>query len=457
MKFGKVKKLHFVGIGGIGMCGIAEVLHNQGYVITGSDLSMTEVTDHLTEIGIKVMQGHVAENIDEADCVVISSAVHADNPEVNEAKRRKIPVIRRAEMLGELMRLKFGIGVAGTHGKTTTTSILGHLLVEAGMDPTVMVGGRVISLGTTVKMGKGDLLVAEADEYDRSFLNLTPSMAVLTTIEEDHLDYYKDLAEIKAAFTLFANKVPFYGAIHLNLDDSNVVSLIPDLIRPVRTFGIKSQADTRADNIVADGTATDFDLYYHDYRLGHIHLPLPGVFNVKNALAAISVALEFDIPFDSIKKALESFRGVNRRFDLIGEQNGIKVYDDYAHHPTEIDVTLRAAKVAFKSRVIVVFQPHLFSRTRDFYQEFAKSLLMCDMLILAKLYPAREEPIAGVTSQMISDAAALFGHKNVRYIEDISRIPSAIAEYAQPGDVVFTIGAGDIYRTAPKILEALKK
>ena len=209
--------------------------------------------------------------------------------------------------------------------------------------------------------------------------------------------------------------MPFYGAIHLNLDDSNVVSLIPDLIRPVRTFGIKSQADTRADNIIADGTATDFDLYYHDYRLGHIHLPLPGVFNVKNALAAISVALEFDIPFETIKKALESFKGVNRRFDLIGEQNGIKVYDDYAHHPTEIDVTLRAAKVAFKSRVIVVFQPHLFSRTRDFYQEFAKSLLMCDMLILAKLYPAREEPIAGVTSQMISDAAAQFGHKNVRY------------------------------------------
>jgi UDP-N-acetylmuramate--alanine ligase len=225
----------------------------------------------------------------------------------------------------------------------------------------------------------------------------------------------------------------------------------------VRTFGIKSQADTRADNIIADGTATNFDLYYHDYRLGHIHLPLPGVFNVKNALAAISVALEFDIPFETIKKALESFKGVNRRFDLIGEQNGIKVYDDYAHHPTEIDVTLRAAKVAFKSRVIVVFQPHLFSRTRDFYREFAKSLLMCDMLILAKLYPAREAPIAGVTSQMISDAAAQFGHKNVRYIEDITRIPSAIAEYAQPGDVVFTIGAGDIYRTAPKILEALKK
>lgn len=457
MNFGKVKKLHFVGIGGIGMCGIAEVLHNQGYVITGSDLSLTEVTDHLTEIGIRVMQGHFAENVADADCVVISSAVHADNPEVTEAKRRKIPVIRRAEMLGELMRLKFGVGVAGTHGKTTTTSILGHLFVEAGMDPTVMVGGRVISFRTTVKLGKGDLLIAEADEYDRSFLNLTPSIAILTTIEEDHLDYYKDLAEIKAAFTQFANKVPFYGSIHLNLDDSNVVSLTPDLIRPIRTFGIKSQADTRADNINADGTATDFDLYYHQYRLGHIRLPLPGIFNVKNALAAISVALEFDIPFETIKKALECFKGVNRRFDLIGEQNGIKVYDDYAHHPTEIDVTLRAAKVAFKSKVIVVFQPHLFSRTRDFYQEFAKSLLMSDMLILAKIYPAREEPIAGVTSAMISDAAAQFGHKNVRYIEDVAMIPAAVAEFAQPGDVVFTVGAGDIYRTAPKILEALKK
>lgn len=455
MRFGKIKKLHFVGIGGIGMCGIAEVLHNQGYVITGSDLALTEVTDHLKEIGILVMQGHAAANVGDADCVVISSAVHEDNPETIEAKRRNIPVIRRAEMLGELMRLKFGVGVAGTHGKTTTTSILGHLLVEAGMDPTVMVGGRVISFKTTVKLGKGDLLIAEADEYDRSFLNLTPSVAVLTTLEEDHLDYYKDLAEIKVAFTQFANRVPFYGTVHLNLDDSNLVSLMPSLVRPVRTFGFKTQAGTRADNIVHEGTTTSFDLYYHDYRLGNVKLPLPGVFNIKNALAAISVALEFDIPFTTIQKALGEFKGVNRRFDLIGEIKGIKVYDDYAHHPTEIEVTLQAAKLAFKKRIIAVFQPHLFSRTRDFYQEFAKSLLTSDMLILAKIYPARENPIEGVTSAMISDAASQFGHKNVRYIEDIDAIPAAVAEYAQTGDVVFTIGAGSIYRTAPKILEAL--
>ncbi len=455
MKFGKIKKLHFVGIGGIGMCGIAEVLHNQGYKVTGSDMSLTEVTDHLQSLGIQVFEGHRAENINSADCVVISSAVHEDNPEIIEARRRKISVIRRAEMLGELMRLKFGIGVAGTHGKTTTTSMLGHIFVEAGLDPTVMVGGRVISFETTVKLGDGELLIAEADEYDRSFLSLTPSVAVLTTLEADHLDYYKDLDEIKVAFTQFANKVPFYGTIHLNLDESNLVSLIPNLIRPIRTFGFKSQADLRADNVHQEGTTTRFSVYHHNKHLGDIALPRPGVFNVKNALAAASVALETDIPFATIKRALENFKGVNRRFDLIGEKNGIKVYDDYAHHPTEIEVTLQAARIAFKNRIIVIFQPHLFSRTKDFYEEFAKALLTCDMLILAKIYPAREKPIEGVTAKMISDASANFGHKNVQYVDDVARIPEIVARYAQSGDVVFTIGAGDIYKTAPKVLEAI--
>ncbi len=457
MKFGKIKKLHFVGIGGIGMCGLAEVLHNQEYIVTGSDLSKTEVTDHLEAIGIKVYEGHAATNVNSADCVVISSAVHEDNPEFIEARRRKIPIIRRAEMLGELMRLKFGIGIAGTHGKTTTTSMLGHIFVEAGMDPTVMVGGRVISFETTVKLGKGELLIAEADEYDRSFLTLTPSIAVLTTLEADHLDYYKDLDEIKVAFTQFANKVPFYGTIHLCLDESNLVSLIPNLIRPIRTFGLKGQADTRADNVHQVGTTTTFDLYHQGKHLGNIALPKPGIFNVKNALAAISVALENDIPFATIKKALECFKGVNRRFDLIGEKNGIKVYDDYGHHPTEVDVTLQAARIAFKNRIIVVFQPHLFSRTQDFYEEFAKALLTSDMLIVAKIYPAREKPIEGVTSRMISDASARFGHKNVQYVEDVTQIPAIVAKYAQNGDVVFTVGAGDIYKTAPKILEAIGK
>lgn len=455
MRFGKVKKLHFVGIGGIGMCGIAEILHNQGYRITGSDLSLTEVTDHLTAIGVRVFEGHAAANVNDADCLVISSAVHIDNPEVVEARQRKIPIIRRAEMLGELMRMKFGIGVAGTHGKTTTTSILGHLLVEGGVDPTVMVGGRVVSFATTVKLGNGEYLVAEADEYDRSFLNLTPSAALLTSLEADHLDYYKDLDEIKAAFCQFANRVPFYGTIHLNLDDSNLVSLIPELIRPIRTFGFKAQADTRADSIEQKGVTTSFDVYHHDSKLGRTELPLPGVFNVKNALGAISVALEFDLPWEVIKRALSSFQGVVRRFEFKGEKNGVKVYDDYGHHPTEVEVTLQAAKKAFGSRLIVVFQPHLFSRTRDFYQEFGKALLTSDMLILAKIYPAREKPIEGVTSAMIADAAREFGHKNVSYIEDSTRIPEAIAEYAKPGDVVFTVGAGDIYRLGTRILEAL--
>jgi UDP-N-acetylmuramate--alanine ligase len=457
MRFGKLRKLHFVGIGGIGMCGIAEVLHNQGYVITGSDLVMTEVTAHLQDLGITIYQGHAADNVADSDCIIISSAVHDDNPEVVAARERKLPVIRRAEMLGELMRMKFGVGIAGTHGKTTTTSILGHLLVEGGVDPTVMVGGRVISFETTVKLGEGEYLVAEADEYDRSFLNLTPSLAVLTSLEEDHLDYYKDLDEIKTAFTQFANKVPFYGTIHLNLDDSNLVTLIPALIRPVRTFGIKAQADTRAENISQLGTTTSFDVHHHDSHLCLVRLPLPGVFNVSNALAAISVALEFDIPWPKIASALESFRGVNRRFDLIGEAGNIKVYDDYAHHPTEVEVTLLAAKKTFGSRLIVIFQPHLFTRTQQFAEEFAKALLTSDMLILAKIYPAREQPLPGVTAELIAAAARQYGHKNVVYEDDKDRIPGIVAEYAKTGDVVFTIGAGDIYRTAPLILQELSK
>jgi UDP-N-acetylmuramate--alanine ligase len=300
-------------------------------------------------------------------------------------------------------------------------------------------------------------LIAEADEYDRSFLNLTPSVAVLTSLEADHLDYYHDLDEIKDAFTQYANRVPFYGTIHLNLDDSNLVSLIPNLLRPVRTFGLKAQADTRVDRVRQKGTETRFTLFQHGKELGDITLPMPGLFNVKNALAAASVALESEIDFNTIKRALENFKGVNRRFDLIGEVRGIKVYDDYGHHPTEVEVTLQAAKLAFQKRLIVVFQPHLFSRTKDFYEDFAKSLLTSDMLILAKIYPAREMPMEGVTSELISNASERFGHRNVRYVENIEEIPAIVAKYAEPGDVVFTIGAGDIYRTAPKILEELKK
>ncbi len=456
MRFGKVRKLHFVGIGGIGMCGIAEILHNQGYQITGSDLSLSEVTEHLESIGVKVYEGHAAANINDADALVISSAVHNGNPEVAAARERQIPVIRRAEMLGELMRMKFGIGVAGTHGKTTTTSILGHILVECGVDPTVMVGGRVVSFETTVKLGEGQYLVAEADEYDRSFLRLTPSVAVLTSLEADHLDYYKDLDEIKAAFCEYANKVPFYGTIHLNLDDSNLVSLIPELVRPIRTFGFKTQAQTRVTEVEQSGTSMSFTVYHEDRRLGRISLPLPGEYNVSNALAAISVALEFELAWTDIAKALSSFQGVVRRFQFIGEQRGIRVYDDYAHHPTEVEVVLKATRQAFSGRLLAIFQPHLFSRTRDFAEQFAQALLISDVLVLAKIYAAREEPLPGVTSDLIAQAARRFGHKQVEYIEDADQIPALIAELAQPGDVVMTIGAGDIYRTAPKIVETLQ-
>jgi UDP-N-acetylmuramate--alanine ligase len=353
------------------------------------------------------------------------------------------------------MRLKYSIGVAGTHGKTTTTSMVGHILLDARLEPTVIVGGIVAGKGSGASLGSGDYFVAEADEYDRSFLRLTPSVAVLTSLEEDHLDYYRDLDEIRAAFCEFANKVPFYGTIHLNLDDANLVTLIPELVRPIRTFGFKVQAGTQARGAVQKGTTTTFQAHYQDELLGEVKLPLPGMFNVRNALAAISVALEFELPWSQIQSALESFQGVVRRFQLIGECRGIKVYDDYAHHPTEVEVTLDAARRAFDGRLIVVFQPHLYSRTRDFAAQFAQALLTSDVLILARIYPAREEPIAGVTSELIKAAAVEFGHKQVEYIDDIEAIPERVAEIARPGDVVMTIGAGDIYRTAPKIVEAL--
>jgi len=457
VKFGKLRKLHFVGIGGIGMSGIAEMLYNLGYEITGSDLAASEVTDHLEKIGIKVYYDHKPENVGSANLVIYSSAVSMDNPELEYARHKKIIIVRRAEMLAELMRMKYSIGIAGTHGKTTTTSIIGQIMTDAGMDPTVIVGGRVIQFETNIKLGHSDYLVAEADEYDRSFLRMTPTDAVLTTLEEDHLDCYKDIDDLKRAFLEFANKVPFYGTVYVNMDDHNLVSLIPEINHPVVTFGMASQADYQITNMSFEGHNSAFDLISKKHNLGRANIRLPGLFNIMNSLAAVAVSMEHEIPFEMITKSLANFRGVNRRFELIGETGGYMVIDDYAHHPTEVEVTLRAAKRGYNRPIIAVFQPHLYSRTQDFYREFAKALLSADVMIVAKIYPAREEPIPGVTGNLVVEAARSFGHQNCHYVDDLSLIPEFVKEHLIDNAMIMTIGAGTIYRAAPKIVEVLKK
>jgi UDP-N-acetylmuramate--alanine ligase len=457
VKFGKLRKLHFVGIGGIGMSGMAEMLHNLGYHITGSDLAESEVTDHLQEIGIDVYFEHKAENVGDANLVVYSSAVPLDNPELKYARQNKVIIVRRAEMLAELMRMKYSIGIAGTHGKTTTTSLIGQIMTDAGMDPTVIVGGRVIQFETNIKLGHSDYLVAEADEYDRSFLRMTPTDVVLTTLEEDHLDCYEGIEDLKQAFVEFANKAPFFGTVHINMDDPNLVSLIPQINHPVVTYGLASQADYQIDNVTYLNNVTEFDVRTKKRELGHVKIQLPGFFNAMNSLAAISICMEQEIPFETIKESLGNFRGVNRRFEIIGQVDEYMVVDDYGHHPTEVEATLRAAKRGYNRPVIAIFQPHLYSRTRDFYREFAKALLSADVMIVAKIYPAREKPIEGITGQLIVDAAKSFGHQDCHYIDDVTMLPEFVMDNLMDKAIIMTIGAGSIYRIAPEIVEALNK
>jgi UDP-N-acetylmuramate--alanine ligase len=451
--FGKIKNIHFVGIGGIGMSGIAEVLLNLGYKVSGSDLRSSEVTDHLQSLGATIVEGHRPENVGQTEVVVISSAVHDDNPEVKAARDRKIPVIRRAEMLAELMRMKIGIGIAGTHGKTSTTSMIGQILTVAGLDPTLVIGGKVRYLGTNAKLGTGQYLVAEADEFDRSFLKLAPVMAVITTIEAEHLDCYKDLGEIKNAFVEFANKVPFYGAIIACLDDRGVQAIMPRLEKRCITYGLSSQANLQAREISYNRMKTSFEVHNGTGLLGKIALNVPGLHNVKNALAAIAVALDMEIPFATIAQALSEFHGVYRRFEIKGEKDGILVIDDYGHHPTEIEATLKAAKDSFSRRVVAVFQPHLYSRTRDFYNEFGGAFFQADVLIVTDVYPAREATIPGISGELIANAARDKGHRNVLYIADKNNIPGELKAILKANDIVITIGAGDIYKIGEEFLK----
>ncbi|MBI4429184.1 MAG: UDP-N-acetylmuramate--L-alanine ligase [Ignavibacteriales bacterium] len=456
--FSSIKKIHFVGIGGIGMSGIAEILIDQGFKVSGSDKSLSEVTDRLKKLGAEIFDGHRPANVkDDVDALVYSSAVTVDNPEVLEAQRRKIPIIRRAEMLAEVMRLKYGVGIAGTHGKTTTTSMISLVLMEGGLDPTVIVGGKLSGLGgTNARLGHGDFIVVEADEFDRSFLSITPTIAVLTTLETDHLDCYRDLEDIKGAFIQFASKVPFYGFVVLCLDEPALLDIMPQLSRKkILTYGLNPQADIQAADIRHKDNTSSFTLVKDGQDLGQITLQVPGKHNVQNSLAAIAVGLELGVPFAKIKSGIERFSGVYRRWEKKGEINGITLYDDYAHHPTECRATLEGAKSGWRRRVVCVFQPHLYSRTRDFYEEFGKSFLLSDVLVVTDVYPAREEPIQGVTGELIANAAKQFGHKEVHYVPDKKSVPGFLKKMAKKGDIVITMGAGDIWKIGEEFLNQL--
>lgn len=455
--FKNIKKVHFVGIGGIGMSGIAEILLNQGFEITGSDKTLSEVTNRLSELGIKIYEGHSAENIKNTDVLVYSSAVTEDNPEVQEAIQRKIPVIKRAEMLAECMRMKYGIGIAGTHGKTTTTSMVGLVLTEGGIDPTIIVGGKLSGLGgTNARLGNGEFIVVEADEFDRTFLKLTPTIAALTTLEREHLDTYKDLDDIKSAFISFANKVPFYGFVVLCLDEPALQDILPQINKKTITYGTTSQADVRAIDIKYSENRTTYSVKYQGKELGEITLRIPGLFNVKNSLVAVCIGIELGVSFDVIKTALEKFTGVYRRFEIKYNKE-IMVVDDYAHHPTETSSTLAGIRTGWDRRLVAVFQPHLYSRTKDFYEEFGRSFLNSDVFIVTDVYPAREEPIHGVTGELIADAAKKFGHKNVHYIKDKKDVPSFLNKIKKDGDIIITMGAGDIWKYGEEFIKTLSK
>ncbi len=455
--FKNIKKVHFVGIGGIGMSGIAEILLNQGFEISGSDRSLSEVTNRLSGLGIKIYEGHSPENLKDADVLVYSSAVTLDNPEVKAAAERKIPIIKRSEMLAECMRMKYGIGIAGTHGKTTTTSMVGLTLTEGKIDPTIIVGGKLSGLGgTNARLGSGEFIVVEADEFDRTFLKLTPTIAALTTLETEHLDTYKDLNDIKSAFIEFANKVPFYGFVVLCLDEPALQDIIPQINKKIITYGLTTQADIRAVDISHNEFSSSFTVKYYGKELGDLTLKIPGLHNVKNSLVAVTIAHELGIDFKIIKKALESFTGVYRRFEVKYNKE-ILVVDDYAHHPTETTVVLDGIRAGWDRRLVAVFQPHLYSRTRDFYQEFGRSFLNSDVFVCTDVYPAREEAIKGISGEMIADSAKKFGHKNVIYVKDKNDLPKILNDLKKDGDIIITMGAGDIWKQGERFVELLKK
>jgi UDP-N-acetylmuramate--alanine ligase len=443
----RFQHIHFIGIGGIGMSGIAEVLLNLGYQVSGSDLRETEITRRLESLGGKISYGHREENVQGAEVVVTSSAVRPDNPEVLAARQALLPVIPRAEMLAELMRLKYGLAIAGAHGKTTTTSMVGHVLAQGGLDPTVVIGGRLDSWGSNARLGQGAFLVAEADESDGSFLHLSPSIAVVTNIDLEHLDFYRDLEHIKATFLDFLNRLPFYGLAILCLDDPHIPSLIPKLKKRYRTYGLTAQADIQAREVRQNGLSTEYRLHSAGRDWGLIRFKLPGLHNVYNSLAAVGVAFELEIPFDKVQEAFEGLEGVQRRFQIKGERDGVLVLDDYGHHPTEIRATLKAVQETWpERRMVVVFQPHRYSRTRALFDEFTTAFYQAGALILLPIYSAGEDPIEGLDSEHLLAGIKEKGHHEVRFCPDRAEVIPVLKKILKPGDVLVTLGAGDVWK-----------
>ncbi len=445
-----------MGIGGIGMSGIAEVLLASGFAVSGSDARESETTQRLKELGARICVGHAAEHVADADVVVFSSAVPRSNPELVAARAAAVPVIPRAEMLAELMRLKDGIAIAGSHGKTTTTSLVATVLREAGLDPTVVIGGKLNALGSNAARGQGALLVAEADESDGSFLHLTPVIAVLTNIDAEHLDHYRDHAGVKEAFVAFANRVPFYGLVVACLDHPHVQDILPRIEKRTATYGLSAQADYRAKDPAVEGLSTRFTLVRRGEELGTVRVRMPGIHNVLNTLSVIAVSDELGIPLDVTKKALEEFGGVQRRFTVVGEHAGVTIVDDYGHHPAEVQVTLEAAQRAYGRRLVVAFQPHRYSRTKHSFEEMTRAFNRADVLMLADVYAAGEALIEGATSEALAEAIRAHGHRDVAHVGPRERMVDALLERVLPGDVVITLGAGDITKTGPLLLDALR-
>ena len=445
--FKKAKHIHFIGIGGIGMSGIAELLLNLDFTITGSDIKNSQNVKRLKSKGVKISIGHNAENIEKTDVVVYSSAVKKDNIEILKAEKRNIPVIRRAEMLAQLINLKeTSIAVAGTHGKTTTSSMVGTVLEGSNFDPTLVVGGLVSNLNSNVKLGLGDIIVVEADEYDRSFLALNPTIAIITNLEMEHTDCYANIEDLEMAFLQFCNSIPFYGEIILCADSKLLMKLSKNIKKPIVTYGTSPDANFKADNIIFNQNSSEYDLINKEKKLGKIKINVPGKHNVLNSLASISLGLELGIPIDILKDSINNYNGVRRRFEIKNNNSQIMVVDDYAHHPTEVKATISAARSGWNKDIIVVFQPHLFTRTRDFYKDFARSLFDSDHLIITDIYPAREKPIKNVSSKLIINELKSMGHRNTLHIKDLSNLISILDGLNMDNHMVITMGAGDIWR-----------
>ncbi len=458
--FAKLQRIHFVGIGGIGMSGIAEVLLNLGYKVSGSDLKLSPVTERLASLGAIVFEGHNAANVSEAEVVVISSAVRDDNPEVEAARREHVPVIRRAEMLAELMRLKYGIAIAGMHGKTTTTSMVAAVLAAGGLDPTVVVGGRVDAMGSNARLGKSQYLVAEADESDRSFLNLSPILSVVTNIDREHMDCYRNMRDVKRTFIEFMDRVPFYGMVVVCNDDPLVRGLLPKVQRRTLTYGTRRGSDFRitpgkVECAQDHRPVTRFRVHYQDKDLGEFTLHVPGTHNILNATAAIAVGIGLDISVENIRGALEEFRGVDRRFQVRGQAGGITVVDDYGHHPTEIKATLSAARQCGYGRIHVIFQPHRYSRTQALMDEFATAFAEANSLFVLDIYAASERPIEGVSAEALVERIRQSGHPDVRHVGSFTDAVEAVLSAAKEGDLILTLGAGNVHQLGPMLLNSL--